>query len=607
MKTQNRILSFLLTFGMLLSLCVAFPFFTMAEGWDGTTATQPEGSGTLTDPYLVATAENLLWIQKQIPRGEGVVDTDEAVTAGNYGVAFKDVYFLQTNDIDLNGKSFKSIGYYFANAKRMAAFGGTYDGQGFSIRNGKIESQNATHDLNVNWGHGLFGMIYGATIKNIVLDNVTVFGHGVTGAIVGRAVATADDSGKAENLNIVENCVVKSNCAVSVSYPSSVTDVSTLKAYDQASRAGGIVGMAYGTTVRYCVNNATVSVPGNWAMTGGIVGSAGYNTLVEYCVNKGKLAYNLAQYVNKAENAVGGIVGFISPYTSGLVDKSFSGNMIIRNCYNSGEFVITAGSNELGNALYWGGILGGANSIHATTNKIENCYNLHALKKGANGIPETYTKHRIGGLLGSYWIKNGASVGSIEVLNSYSVDVDEYCYSGSNQCRYYNTRKTASGVLCVVEDTSAQKTAEEIAPYTTAIDTAIADFTATATAKKIGSVAYQFSTGTKNSVRFSAQIIGKDYDKAGFKVTASYQDGDTVKTSETYDMELYSYYTSLIADSAAVTPNEGNYFVAFVIDNIPTDKGNITFTLQPYVVAEGVVSFGYSVSVTFGADGTVVE
>lgn len=614
MKTQNRVISLLLAACMMLSLCAALPFVASAEvvstsGWDGKTATQPEGSGTKEDPYLIADAANLLWLQKQIPRGDIVNDQHADVLAGKYTAKFAGMYFLQTQDIDLNGKNFASIGYYFANAKRMGAFGGTYDGQGFAIRNGKITSQNTGHGLNVNWGHGLFGMIHGATIKNIVLDNVQVEGHGVTGAIVGRAAATADDKEKGETLNVIENCVVNANCTVTAKYPTSVDTAKLSADYDQASRAGGIVGMAYGTTVRYCVNHAAINVPGNWVMTGGVVGSAGYNTTVEYCVNTGKITYDLATYQNKAECAVGGIVGFISPYSAGVVDKTLVGNTVIRNCYNSGIFHLNMGENVAGNAIYWGGILGGANSLSKATNKIDNCYNLHALRKGENGIAANVTgnNYRFGGLLGSYWIGKGADVGVLEVLNSASVDIDENAYEGTNQCRYWK-RNNKEGKLCVEESTSGQKTVEELAPLTKAIDDAISAFNATATAKKVGKVAFQCSTGENtNAVRFSAQIVGNGYERVGFKVWASYTEGDTVKVSEVRDVVLYTYYTALKADGEDVTPDAGNYFIAFVIDSIPTDKGNVTFTLTPYVVAEGGTSFGNTVSVTFDAAGNEVK
>ena len=344
-------------------------------------------------------------------------------------------------------------------------------------------------------------------------------------------------------------------------------------------------------------------------MTGGVVGSAGYNTTVEYCVNTGKITYDLATYQNKAECAVGGIVGFISPYFAGVVDKTLVGNTVIRNCYNSGIFYFNMGENLAGNAIYWGGILGGANSLSKATNKIDNCYNLHALRKGENGIAANVTgnNYRFGGLLGSYWISKGADVGVLEVLNSASVDIDENAYEGTNQCRYWK-RSNKEGKPCVEESTSGQKTAEELAPLTKAIDDAISAFNATATAKKVGKVAFQCSTGENtNAVRFSAQIVGNGYERVGFKVWASYTEGDTVKVSAVRDVVLYTYYTALKADGEDVTPDAGNYFIAFVIDSIPTDKGNVTFTLTPYVVAEGGTSFGNTVSVTFDAAGNEVK
>ena len=80
MKTQNRVISLLLVACMMLSLCAALPFVASAEvvstsGWDGKTATQPEGSGAKEDPYLIADAANLLWLQKQIPAADRVNDS----------------------------------------------------------------------------------------------------------------------------------------------------------------------------------------------------------------------------------------------------------------------------------------------------------------------------------------------------------------------------------------------------------------------------------------------------------------------------------------------------------------------------------------------------
>ncbi len=614
MKTKNRVISLLLAACMMLSLCAALPFVASAEvvstsGWDGKTATQPEGSGTKDDPYLIADAANLLWLQKQIPRGDGVNDAHADVVAGKYTAKFAGMYFLQTQDIDLNGKEFMSIGYYFANAKRMGAFGGTYDGQGFAIRNGKITSQNTGHNLNLNWGHGLFGMIHGATIKNIVLDNVQVEGNGITGAIVGRAAATADDKEKGETLNVIENCVVNANCSVTVTIPQN-------KEIPGASRAGGIVGMAYATTIRYCTNAAKITVPSNWRATGGIVGTYGYSSKIEYCVNTGEVAYGTTDGASTQETSIGGIAGFIYPSVDGAgSDTALKAASSVTNCYNSGKLTF---SGKMGSAFHLGGILGGINSPTKydgeANDTIENCYNLFAFTfKDHTSLGAKTNNFRVGGILGTAWCLSNANCGTLWIGHSSSVTVDANHYTGTNEYRH-QTNKTKYGYYPVEPvkesdvSTVTTKTAEELAPLTKAIDDAISAFNASATAKKVGKVAFQCSTGENtNAVRFSAQIVGNGYERVGFKVWASYTEGDTVKVSEVRDVVLYTYYTALKADGEDVTPDAGNYFIAFVIDSIPTDKGNVTFTLTPYVVAEGGTSFGNTVSVTFDAAGNEVK
>ncbi len=131
---MKKVLSFLLVLLMTLGMLAAFPVGAAAadEGWDGSTAAKPEGAGTKEDPYLVSSAENLMWLSNMIPRGDRVANDHADVAAGKYVAAFQNVWFAQTCDIDLNGKMLPSIGYYYSNDKRMGAFGGHYDGNGCS-------------------------------------------------------------------------------------------------------------------------------------------------------------------------------------------------------------------------------------------------------------------------------------------------------------------------------------------------------------------------------------------------------------------------------------------------------------------------------------------
>ena len=457
---HKRICSAFLALLLVLSAFTVVPF-AAEGGWDGTTAAQPTGSGTQEDPYLISSAANLLWMSQNIKKGDTVQDDSPEVEAGEYGPSFAGVYFKQTCDIDLGGRSLPSIGYYYANDARMAAFGGVYDGNGYSIRGGSIVSVNDGHEFNHSWGHGLFGVIYGATIRNVRLEDMTIQGHGVTGGIVGRAAAPvgSEESPAAadETFNLIESCTVAESCGIAVQFPAEQT--STSGDYDQAGRVGGIVGMAYGATVKNCVNGADIAVPGNFSYGGGIAGTAGFGVLIENCVNTGSITLTIGDNPNKAESGYGGIVGFVSPYDSGVVNKFADGDLVIRSCYNTGSFAFVGTTSS--NAVYWGGILGGANTLQPNQlYRISGCYNLNGknvleAKKGGDGEDkdQPYANFRIGGLLGVYWIAGGADVSPLYIDHSYSVEITEggntSGYGGTNEYRCYPDRKNTAGLGCV--------------------------------------------------------------------------------------------------------------------------------------------------------------
>ena len=101
---------------------------------------------------------------------------------------FQGKYFKQTCDIDLNGCSLKSIGYYFSSAgdtDTMRAFGGHYDGGGYRITNGRIVPAITTiSSYERTYVGGLFGCIWGASVENVTLDQMTVYSRSVTGGRV---------------------------------------------------------------------------------------------------------------------------------------------------------------------------------------------------------------------------------------------------------------------------------------------------------------------------------------------------------------------------------------------------------------------------------------
>lgn len=260
---------------------------------------------------------------------------------------------------------------------------------------------------------GLFGIVSGSKIKNIVCENIMVETYAWDGnvnrekinmdsaaIIVGRAVAPANST---KDYNVIENCVVLSTCSVtglSNRHPDTALQSSPL---DQSTVLGGVVARAQGTTVRNCVNEATITNKGSQTMSiGGIVGLIEGNGLVEWCVNKGNIVLNLQE--NSTESAFerhanGGIVGFLGS-TTGIVD--------INDCCNSGDLIINGTLNVTPS---WGGILSLSKGLTEQVS-IRRCYNFSVCSSINSNQNE-------GGILGNA----SRSDTTVKVYDCYSVAV----------------------------------------------------------------------------------------------------------------------------------------------------------------------------------------
>lgn len=376
----------------------------LSERWDGVTAIQPYGSGTEEDPYLITNGANLHWISKtllEMPSGKNVCD----------------YHCLQINDIDLMGNTLISIGgYYKGGNNTYRVFSGVYDGNGHTIRNGCIVSisESSTSDKNY-YASGLFGMISGAVIRNVTMDRITSYTkRGVVGVLVGSTLPAVDGIGNSAELNVIENCTVTASCrAISVINRSS-TSVKT-ENNDATPRAGGIAGALAYTTVRNCVNEATVYVPGNHAHAGGIAGSLYNDCVIDSCVNKGTVELDFTAVVssttayrrsNTVSHVSGGLIGSVNGVstiidsknnaTDGSANNYLQGNIIIANCRNSGNCVVR-GVAEKGKAIIWGGILGFSNTLLSDKDVvILNCSNSGTVTVEKTQTVPTY----LGGIVG---------------------------------------------------------------------------------------------------------------------------------------------------------------------------------------------------------------
>ncbi|NHN32226.1 immunoglobulin-like domain-containing protein, partial [Paenibacillus agricola] len=233
------------------------------------------GTGTIADPYQIATAAQLNELRNHLQDGDN-----------NYKLIA---------DIDLStystGSGWAPIGNTGGNGSGI--FIGNLDGNGFKIMNLKI---NRTTTDNV----GLFAIIAYSEMKNIILENISVKGRAITGGLVGNNQGTISNSsvtgsvtGKANSGGIVGlnlSTIVNSYAAVSVSGTSEV---------------GGLAGYS-----QEAISNsyATGSVSGTYNV-GGLVGSNAYIISKSYATGR-----------VSGTSDIGGLVGGNSV---GTVNNSF--------------------------------------------------------------------------------------------------------------------------------------------------------------------------------------------------------------------------------------------------------------------------------------------
>lgn len=101
------------------------------------------------------------------------------------------------NDIDMTGISFEGIGTRIDDNK--LPFKGTFDGHGYRIKNMIIETEGGNK--------GLFGLVSGATIKNVIVDKSCEiyskgYSAGIAGTAVGKAVVTFENCGNEATVNV---------------------------------------------------------------------------------------------------------------------------------------------------------------------------------------------------------------------------------------------------------------------------------------------------------------------------------------------------------------------------------------------------------------------
>ena len=269
---------------------------------------------------------------------------DLLATLVNNGNDFEGKFFKLGDDITYTHGNSNTENNYTAigcrtNDGNNKNFCGTFDGQGKTISGIRIYKDGTT---GANSYQGLFGMVSGATIKNVILADARITGKQCVGGIAGYIGG------------IVENCHVGS-------------DVTIHAVANYANYHGGVVGNCNNGTVRGCVSAATLTV------ANGLTGILYYGGIV------GRLSGNMSDCLALGASVPvveynGAIAGYVSSGTR--TNNYYHDCTVGANTHQSDAYTISASTNvtvapagdadatyeykgiqRYGNALYYGGKL----------------------------------------------------------------------------------------------------------------------------------------------------------------------------------------------------------------------------------------------------------
>lgn len=214
------------------------------------------GSGTVTDPYQISTAEGLKWFRDKVNNAKTKEETK--------------ICAVLTANIDLKNEEWTPIANY--TTTNQIYYEGTFDGGGYTI-----SGLNVTGKFRCA---SLFGAVKGGTIKNLTVAGNVSHNYSSTGldchvgGIVGRALDVAT----------IENC--SNNCSVTGGSGdfiggiagSNINNARIIDCYNVGTitgtimQTGGVTGFNMGT-ISNCYNVGTIKMLHNSNAVGEIVGN----------------------------------------------------------------------------------------------------------------------------------------------------------------------------------------------------------------------------------------------------------------------------------------------------------------------------------------------
>lgn len=291
---------------LLLALFASASAIHAQNYWNGTVDKSWTGSGTVDDPILISTAEQLAGFADSVNRGDDF--------SGRYVELAADIYLSDsTLEDELKYEwthpigQFQSGGSGWEYTLDTAWFRGNFDGKNHTIYNLFHGTTPETPDWNnpdnpfgdldgidfSGWDKALFGFVEDATIKNVRLENAVVTG---ASKIATLALEVRGNS-------LIENCHA-------TGYVNAVADV--------GGYAGGLITYLTSGQVINCSANVTTL---GMRYIGGLIGLVRIDGVVRDCSASG--AAHCVEY------DAGGLVGT----NSGLIENSHASGRVSRAYY----------------------------------------------------------------------------------------------------------------------------------------------------------------------------------------------------------------------------------------------------------------------------------
>ncbi len=221
--------------------------------------------------------------------------------------------YRQIQEIDLQGAYFAPIG-------SGSDFAGSYDGNGFEIRNLSIASSSGEPC-------GLFSVLKEAHLTRVVLQDAEIEGGNDVGGLAGSV-----ESGSTIRNSRFEGTVRGQTNVGMIAGTIEESSLENIKAVGQVSGKGSVSGITShlsNSSLSFCQVYGAVFAENDYA--GGLVGHATNGSRIQN-------SFNQASVEAEKEGYAGGIIGLAS---------SDDGGVHVLNCYTQGD---VSGANYIGGA-----------------------------------------------------------------------------------------------------------------------------------------------------------------------------------------------------------------------------------------------------------------